>query len=254
MNAFSLLLLMIITVLCAIGTIQNSWASSFSVEPVRVILDLQHPTERMVVKNEADRTLTVLIKAYRWTQAADGKDQYRETDDLVIFPRTLTLAAGEERFVRLGVGTAAEAQEKSFRIYIEEQPVKDALVPKGANARILMRLGIPVFAQPLKPVPALTVKDLSAAKGLVRLTLVNEGNSFLTTEQITIKGLDAQDAEIFARDLGGLYLLAGSSHPMEVALPKEQCSRITKLTVTTRNEGKAQQKLLNMTFDVCEGK
>ncbi len=252
MNTQTRLITLTATALFIFGSVLSGWAANFSVEPVRVILDLKHQTERMVIKNESDRPLTVLVKAYRWTQTDDGKDQFKETEDMVIFPRALTLAGGEERFVRIGIATPAGPREQAYRIYLEEQPVKDEKTPKGASARIMMRVGIPVFAQPLQPAPALKTKDLKIAKGSLQHTLTNEGNSFITTEEITIHALDAKGAELFTRNLGGTYLLAGSTRSFEVAIPKDQCGRVTQISVTTRSEGTDQQSRLNMASGVCE--
>ncbi len=246
--------ILLVTVFFTILSVRSGWASSFSVEPVRVKLDVQHRTERLTVKNESDLPLTLLIKSYRWTQADKGTDLYDETEDLIIFPRALTLAAGEERFIRVGIASQSGTAEQAFRIYLQEQPVRDEMAPKGASARILMRLGIPVFAQPLKPEPALKVKVSPAAKGHLSLTLVNPGNSFVTPEQITISGLNDKGAELFARNLGGFYLLAGSARTFEVAIPKDKCRKVNRISVTTRNEGKEQHDMLDMTFEACESK
>ncbi len=245
---------MSVAALLTFGPVHTGFASSFSVEPVRVILDLQHRTERMTVKNESDRPLTVLIKAYRWTQADAGKDHYAETDDLIIFPRALTMAPGEERFVRVGMAAPSGQMEQAFRIYMEEQPINGEQAPKAATARILMRLGIPVFAQPLKPEMNLKVHELILSKGLLQHTLTNSGNTFVTAEQITINGRDKKGNELFASNLGGAYLLAGSTRTFEIAIPKSQCSRITQINVTTRSKGKDQLSKLDMTSGACENK
>ena len=238
----------------AVGAVQACWASNFSVDPVRVVLDVQHLTERLAVKNESDRPLTLLIKPYRWTQSDKGTDIYNETEDLIVFPRALTLAAGEEGFVRVGLSSPSVTKEQAFRMYVEEQPVKDEQSPKGASARILMRLGIPVFAQPLKPEPTLKVTELSVAKAGLHITLANGGNSFVTADQVTITGVDKKGTEVFARNLGGFYLLAERARAFDVSVPRNQCSRITKITVTTRTDGKEQRNVLNMSRGACEGK
>ena len=196
----------------------------------------------------------MLIKAYRWTQADAGKDHYAETEDLIIFPRALTLAAGEERFVRVGLATPSGPKEQAFRIYMEEQPINEEQAPKAATARILMRLGIPVFAQPLNPEAILTVHELILSKGVLQHTLTNNGNAFVTAEQITINGNDEKGTELFASNLGGAYLLAGSTRTFEVAIPKSQCGKVTSVSVTTRSEGKDKLNKLNMASGSCGDK
>jgi fimbrial chaperone protein len=253
MNALKQLIYMIITAFISVVSVQAGWAASFSVAPVRVILDAQHRTERLSVKNESERPLTLLIKAYRWTQTNEGMDRYDETADLIIFPRVLSLSAEEERFIRVGIANPSGPVEQAFRIYLEEQPVKDEQVTEGATGRILMRVGIPVFAQPRKLETALKIGELHVAQGRLRFSLSNGGNSFVMAGQITIKGLDDKTAELFVSNLGGFYLLAGSTRPFDVAIPEDQCGRVARISVTTRNEGREQHNELNMPLKACEG-
>jgi fimbrial chaperone protein len=254
MNNQTRLILLTFFVVLTYCSVQTVCAANFSVDPVRVILDVQHRTERMVVKNNSDKPLTLLIKSYHWTQPNEGKDQYEETEELIVFPRALTLTAGEERSVRVGIPAPAGQQEKAFRIYLEEQPLKDELSPDGASARVLMRVGIPVFAQPLKPESELKVKELEITRSNLSHTLTNTGNSYITAEEITVNALDTKGAEVFARNLGGTYLLAGSTRTYDVAIPKDQCKRISQISVTTRSDGKYQLNKLNVTAAACEGK
>lgn len=251
MNALTRLIVLAFITLVAVGTVRAGWASSFSIAPVRVLLGEQHRTERLAVKNESDRPLILLLKTYRWTQTKEGLDHYDVTPDLIIFPRVLTLNADEERFIRVGISSFGQI-EQAFRIYMEEQPAKDEQAVAGATGRILMRVGIPVFAQPRKPEPVLKVKEISLDKQLLHFTLTNGGNSFAMAEQISISGLDVNGAEVFARKLGGFYSLAGSERIFEVAIPKDKCGGITRISVTIRNEGKEQINQLNKPFGACE--
>jgi len=251
MNALTRLIILAVTIIITAGTVQTGWASSFSIAPVRVLLGEQHRTERLAVKNESDLPLTLLLKAYRWTQTKEGLDHYEDTQDLIIFPRMLTLNAEEERFIRVGISSFGHI-EQAFRIYMEEQPAKDEQALAGAAGRILMRVGIPVFAQPRKPEPVLKIKEMSLAKQLLHFTLANEGNSFAMAEQITISGSDDNKTEVFTRMLGGFYSLAGNERIFEVAIPKDTCGRITRISVTTRNEGKEQSNELNTPSGACE--
>lgn len=241
-----------IMTLLIVVSVQTGWAASFSVAPVRVLLDAQRRTERLAVKNESDLPLTLLIKAYRWTQTPEGMDRYDESVDLIIFPRVVTLAAEEERFIRVGVSSQSGAEEQAFRIYLEEQPIKEEQASKGATGRILMRVGIPVFAQPRSPKSVLKITDLNMAKGLFHFSLANGGNAFVMAEKITIAGLDTKGAEIFVRDLGGFYLLAGTARTFDSAISQELCRRVVRISVTTRSEGTEEHNVLTMPLKACE--
>lgn len=247
------LIILAMTLLVAALAASPGWTATFSVAPVRVMLDGQRRTERLAVKNESDRPLTLLIKPYLWTQAEDGSDRYEEKSDLIIFPKALTVLPGEERFVRVGIGALPGLVEKAFRIYLEEQPLKDDQTPQGAVARILMRVGIPVFAQPRKPEPAPRFTEMAIAKGALRLTLTNGGNSFAMAEQVVVRGLDARGTELFSKALGGFYLLAGTTRSFEVPISKEQCGHVTRITATTRSNGKELFMALDTVSGVCGG-
>ncbi|MSN26082.1 MAG: fimbria/pilus periplasmic chaperone [Geobacter sp.] len=226
-------------------------AANFSVAPVRVVMNGLNRTERLTLKNESDRPLVLLIKPYLWTQGADGADRYEEISDLIIFPKVLTILPGEERAVRIGIGAAPTLVEKAYRIYLEEQPSKDDQTSQGAVARVLMRIGIPVFVQPLKHEPILSFTEMAIARNGLHLTLANSGNSFAMAEQILVRGLDAKGTELFSKVLGGFYLLAGTRRTFDVTLPKEQCAAVTRLTANTRNNGTDIHKALDTISGVC---
>lgn len=251
MNILTRLTLMAVAALMSVGFVQTAWSSSFSVAPVRVLLGEQHRTERLAVKNESDRPLTLLLKVYSWSQAKDGLDHYDETSDLIVFPRVLTLNAEEERFIRVGISSPGPV-EKPFRIYLEEQPNSGEQALAGNSGRILMRVGIPIFAQPRKPEPALKIKAPSFANRLLHFTLANEGNSFAVAEQITVSGLDGSGSEVFVRKLGGFYSLAGSQRVFEVEIPKDKCRPVKRVSIIIKNNGKELQNIVNIPSGACE--
>jgi fimbrial chaperone protein len=234
--------------------VQVSHASSFSAEPVRVILDAQHRTERMAVKNESVLPVTLLVKAYHWSQDAAGKDLYVETEDLAVFPRVVTLAAGEERLIRVGNTNVPGSVEKAFRVYIEEQPVSGEQAPKGANARILMRLGIPVFDQLHNAEPVVKVTDLAAKKGHLTMSVSNGGNTFSAVEHVIITGVTGKGDTVYDKDLGGFYLLAGSTRNFTVPVPAAHCHKLSKILIATSSEGKERHDVLTLLPGACEAK
>ncbi|MBC8016945.1 MAG: molecular chaperone [Verrucomicrobia bacterium] len=247
------LIFLVMTLLLTALATSTGWAATFSVAPVRVTLDGQRRTERLAVKNESDHPLTLLIKPYLWTQSTDGSDRYEEKSDLIIFPKALTVLPGEERVIRVGIGALPGNVEKAFRIYLEEQPLKNDQAQQGAVAKILMRVGIPVFAQPRQPEPAPRFTEMAVAKGTLRLTLTNNGNSFTMAEQVVVRGLDDKGAELFAKALGGFYLLAGTTRTLEVPISKEQCRLASRITATTRSNGKELFMALDKLAWTCEG-
>src|SRR6476659_5172160 len=66
-----------------------AFAGEFAVSPIRAELKPNALTETLTVTNYADVPLRVSAKLMEWTQDAGGADVYKDSSDLVYFPRQL---------------------------------------------------------------------------------------------------------------------------------------------------------------------
>src|SRR5262245_14939606 len=78
-------------------------AGSFSVSPLRIDLDANHPTSTFQIRNDSDEKIVVQIAAAEWRQAADGTDLYEPSTELVLFPKIVEIEKGAAKSVRLGL-------------------------------------------------------------------------------------------------------------------------------------------------------
>src|SRR4030043_2324751 len=95
-------------------------SGEFRVTPIRLDFDRGTKSGVITIVNEAGEKLNVQMKAFEWTQNPDGKDQYTETNDIIFFPRIMSLEKSEEKILRAGIKIPATMREKTYRLFIEE--------------------------------------------------------------------------------------------------------------------------------------
>src|SRR5689334_12010316 len=76
-------------------------AGIFSVSPVRIFMESRERATGVTVVNEGTEPLVMQAEIFQWKQKADGTDDLVPTQDLVLAPPILRLAAGERQVVRL---------------------------------------------------------------------------------------------------------------------------------------------------------
>src|SRR4051812_43535650 len=74
-------------------------AGEFSVTPIRVDLKAGALNESITVTNHAKDRLRLAVHLMEWSQDAEGKDVYKDSSDLVYFPRQLEIEGEGKRLV-----------------------------------------------------------------------------------------------------------------------------------------------------------
>lgn len=229
------------------------WAGEFAVNPIR--LDLG-PTVRsgvITVRNEGKEKIGFQMQAMQWTQDDQGQDRYEETQDLVFFPKLMTVAAGEEGVIRVGTKVAVVPQEKTYRLFIEELP--GAIKPQqgtGPQLNVTIRFAAPIFVRPLKPEDALELQKIDLSSGELSLVARNSGNQHQFIEGIRLKGTDRTGREVYAMTLADRYLLAGTSKRYSTTIPKEQCAQIAQLAIEVKTDKVSQSGKLEVERAMCQ--
>lgn len=194
-------------------------AGDFAVSPIRLEFDQRTKTGAITVGNESDKEpLTVQMKAFTWTQDAEGKDVYEETKDVLFFPRIATIDPRSNRVIRAGFELPREAHEKTYRLFIEEVPPprKDA---QGAMISVTVRFGVPIFVKPAsEPELRGEISSVRVANGMVHATVKNTGNVHFMLTDTGIESGNQADKK------SGWYLLAGASREHSFKIPEPACS------------------------------
>lgn len=209
-------------------------SGEWRVSPVRLELGRDAKSGVVTVYNEADEPLQVQMRAFEWTQDAEGKDQYAETENLLYFPRIMIFTKKEERILRAGIRVPAASKEKAYRLYVEEipGPRKD----EGVNVAIAIRIGVPVFVKPLKVEPKGEIGKIGMEKGVLTIPVHNAGNVHFLIRSITVTGENAKGEKVFSRDIGGWYLLADASRLYTTEVPKDVCKDLVKIEVEGKTD------------------
>ncbi len=224
-----------------------SAAGSFGVTPIRLDFDRNTKTGVLKISNDADEPLQVQIKAFTWTQDAEGKDHYEESADIIFFPKIMTLAKQEHKLLRAGIQLPALQTEKTYRLFIEEMPGVSTGAARGTQVAVRIRFGVPLFVKPLTAAPQGTIAELSLHAGTLTILVHNTGN-----EHFIINTIRLQSGDLFRTELQGWYVLAGASRTYQAPIPPEVCRQLSALDVTIHTDKLDLQRQTAVAPSMCQ--
>lgn len=233
-----------LTLLSALMVFLPVMAADFSVTPIRADLQPGSMSETITVSNESKGVLRVNMKVMAWSQDANGKDVYTESNDLVYFPRVMDVEPGAKRLVRVGAKAPAQGAERTYRLFIEEAPP----APAGAPAAVTFyfRFGVPVFVPPVggKALPEVLEPALQAGKLL--LLVRNPGTVHFRPTRLVVS-----DTAGWTQEMPGWYSLAGTTRTYELAIPPDVCRKARTLTVRVEAPDANFDRKLDVTPASC---
>lgn len=225
--------LFVLTLAAAAGLLAPAAAraAEFSVTPIRVELKAGVLSETITVINHAKAKLRVSVKLQEWTQDAAGNDVYKDSSDLVYFPRQLEVEPDSKRLVRVGIKAPAGVAERAYRLFIEEEP-EAAAGAQRAQVAFFFRFGVPIFLPPAVPRAQPEVTEPVLQAGKVRVQVKNTGNQHFRLHKLALG-----DGATFSTDLAGWYSLAGSERTYTLDVPGEVCRKARTLTLSLEGDG-----------------
>lgn len=222
-------------------------AGSFGVTPTRVDLDKGVRSAVIDVLNDDETKLSFQAKLYEWRQTADGRDEYTESSDLIYFPQIFSVNAHEKRIVRVGIRATAPAAEKAYRLFIEEVQEPERVPSGGAQVRVVLRFGVPIFVAPATPDRRIEVEAVEAARGKLRVTLRNLGNQSARFETLrVVRGADT------VAEAAGWHVLAGARRTFEIPTDGPKCVSSGSLEVVAAAEGLTLKRPFEAASVLCE--
>ncbi len=201
-------------------------AGGFGVAPIRLDFDSSVKTGAITVSSDDTARLSFQMKLFEWSQDKNGKDQYKESSDLIFFPQLMTLQPKDKRIIRVGTKSPPAAAERTYRLFIEELPDANAKRGKGAQVAVKLRFGVPLFVAPIEPRLAGTIEDAALAKGEVRLRVRNTGNQHFRFETISASAGGAAIGQV-----EGWYLLAGAARSYTIKVDPQACAKAGRIEV-----------------------
>jgi len=207
------------------------WASSFSVNPVRVELSTGKLTSVVKVNNSGDESLMMQVSVLRWT--TDGeKDMYAPVDDILLNPPVFSVPAHGTQVLRLGLRKSNGApDEQAYRLIVAEVPKP---LPEGfVGLRTIVRVSIPIFITRPAIAAQLSWEAKTDAAGALIITAVNHGHAHIQIRSMDL--LSDQSAERPSKVLND-YLLPGQKHEWKFDEPQLRGSLQIDLTAKTDTE------------------
>lgn len=213
-------------------------AGSYSVIPIRVQFGPRDRAVAVTLTNLGDTPIALTAELFRWEQKGDGSDQLTPTDDLVLAPGLVRIAAKSQQVVRLALLRAADPQvQMTYRMLVREQP--DASQAASAvNIPVAVAMSLPVFVTP----PNARWDVECAARPQVAGIEVRCANSGTATALVRSAQLEA-GGKVVAKFEGGAYLLPGVSRPIALQPALSAASLPAKLTVTFEDNQTAAYEL-----------
>lgn len=226
-----------------------TYSGEFRVTPIRLDLDRGAKSGVITVINEGEERLHVQMRAVEWNQDAEGKDQYVETNDIIFFPRMMTLEKKEERILRAGIRIPATTKEKTYRLFIEEIP--GPRKAEGINIAIAIRFGVPIFVKPFKEDARGEIEKIEFLKGVLSVPIKNTGNVHFTIHSINIRGKNVNGQEVFSKELSGWYLLNNVSRSYTAPIPEELCKDISRIEIIVKTNRFNMNGKLDVVQTMC---
>lgn len=204
-------------------------AGSFKVSPTKVFLDTKRNKEKLTIKNEGGK-LTLQLSVFQWRQDSEGNDIHEPTKDIEVTPRMLTLEKEEEGIVRVGTKVRQRESELSYRLFIEELPVKKP-ADSGIGIKMLLRVGVPIFIRPIKEKKEGLIEELGLQNGKIKVKVKNNGTTHLMLSSVKATGYDEADKEAFQHRLRGGYLLPHASKVYTFDLSQDVCLKLKGISL-----------------------
>ncbi len=212
-------------------------ASSVGIVPTRLAIGPGSDSTDLKIENEGHDTVSYSVSAYRWHQSTDGRVELDPTDDLIVYPQRLTLAASETRPIRIGFTGPLQPVEQDFRIVVTEVASSEDALATGATLTIRTRVSVPLFVPPTTPKYGVAVENATLSHAAASFSLVATGSVHLFATSVRLRASDATGAALLDQSLTGWYLLTAQPRVYTVPIEPSLCARIRALTVDATFDG-----------------
>lgn len=128
---------------------QTVQAAGLQVTPIGLSLSAVQPADGLWLSNTGETPINTQIRVFLWTQVS-GEDRLTPSNELVVSPPMMQLAAGERQLVRVihtgKLSSEPAGTERAYRLKIDELPLPLVGAPKGLQ--FVLNYSLPVFVQP----------------------------------------------------------------------------------------------------------
>lgn len=161
----------------------NAHGNAMEISPLKIRLSGTNPVGTFQLTNKSQETVYLQLKPAHWKQSS-GTDIYTDTDNIIVTPPIATIQPGKTQLIRLTLRTPNETDtENAYRLYIQEIP---RFHPGTQGVGFNLRLGVPVFAEPVTPSPRVLQWKGGIQNGSLTLTAINNSHYHCRISRIRI--------------------------------------------------------------------
>jgi fimbrial chaperone protein len=224
-------------------------AAPVSITPTTIVLGPGHTTALVSITNESDGPTRFETSVNIWTESAEGETGLTPSDDVVIFPQLIALAAHETKKVRIGTELPPPATERSYRLILQELPQINRDTGR-VEIQVLSKISLPVFIAPPSAQARPAVDAPTLTNGTLSFNVVNAGGAHFMLKQVSVTGRGAS-GEAFALTTNGWYVLAGGRRTFRLSLAAADCKRASEIVIKTAGDAAPVETRLPITAAAC---
>lgn len=196
-----------------------------AVTPTVVLIQPRQSAATLTITNHEDHRISFQIRGYSWRQDSHGNDSLEPSDDLVASPPIASIEPGASQLVRLILRQSPQARESSYRILFDQLPPPH----QAGLVRILLRLSIPVFAEPPTQIVPRVHWRIANEDGRSWLIASNDGTRHLTAGNFRLVAQDGRELQVDVRSPPHILVGATRRWPIvtKIALAPGDMVRLT---------------------------
>ena len=193
-----------------------AWAGLFSVTPVRIYMAPKDRAIAVTITNEGDDELVMQADIFTWKQKPNGDDDLTLTEDMILSPPIIKLAARSRQVVRLAMLSPRPTTEQlTYRLVVREVPEAKA-ADKKIQLQIALAFSMPVFITPPGAIRQVGCTAQRAAPDTVRAVCENTGNAYAQPRELLLTNTAGE--KLAGRDSGG-YILPSIKRSFDIKRP-----------------------------------
>lgn len=218
-------------------------AGTFSVSPVRIYMQARERATAITIVNEGDAELVMQADVFSWKQKPDGTDELLPTEDLILAPPILKLAARSRQVVRLAhLRPAPAGAQQTYRMIVREIPEAGKANDGTVQVQVALAFSLPIFITPQGARSNMSCQVRKTAPGTALVTCENSGQAYAQAVSMVLTSTSGET--LVSRDISAGYVLPQSRRGFELQRPVGNLPAGGAKLSVTQDDGSKQ------TFDV----
>jgi fimbrial chaperone protein len=200
--------------------------------PDRMEFSKDKRTGAITVMQEGPDPVTVDIVVSEWTQDENGRDDYRETHDIIIYPKIMTLKQGDQHVIRAGYNGVSPVMERIYRLLITER--SESTKKEETKGDIVELSRVLIYVKPDTEITGGSLEKINLSKEKLTTVVRNTGNVHMIVTSLSIRGITLDGQEVFTKELAGSYVLSGISRAYDVLVPPHACGKLATVEIAVK--------------------